>query len=219
MKALMQSTRGALALGAGALVLLTLAGWFLLVSPQRSKASDLEQQVAAAQTTLVQRQAALRNPSVNVHVKAGDTYRLTKALPDTGDMAGVILDVQRLAGRNGLDFSSISPAPATVGTSGYTTQPIAITVQGRFGTISRFLGDLRSLVRVRHGRLDARGRLYSVSQIDVGKPGDKAEFPVVLATVTLNAFTFTAPVPPAATPTPSTPSSSSGTIAAVGATP
>jgi len=218
MKALIQTTRGMLAIGAGALALVTLAGWFLVVSPQRSKASDLQQQVEGARAALAARQAALRTPSTDVHVKAGDTYRLTKALPDVTDMAGVILDVHRLARRNDLDFASIAPAPATVGTSGYTTQPIAVTVQGRFGEISRFLGDLRSLVGVRNGRLDARGRLYSVTQIDIGKPGDKADFPVVLATVTLNTFTFTTPPPVTAAPTPST-SSSSGTIAAAGVTP
>ena len=94
-------------------------------------------------------------------MKPGDLYRLTKALPNEIDMSGILLDVNRIAGRNELEFSSIAPSPQVLGT-GYLQQPLAVVVQGRFGNVSRFLGDLRSLVSVRGGRLDARGRLYSV---------------------------------------------------------
>ena len=96
--------------------------------------------------------------------------------------------------------------------------PLSVVVQGRFGDVSRFLGDVRTLVTVRKGRLDSRGRLYSVSQVDVSRARLDKKFPVVKATVTLNAYAFSAPVP--ATPAPSTTPdpSSNGTVAA-GATP
>ena len=93
-------------------------------------------------------------------------------------------------------------------------------MQGRFGNISSFLGDLRTLVSVRGKRLDARGRLYSVSSVNITAPDSPDKFPVVKAAVKLNAYAFSAPVPatPAPDPSTSTDTSSDGTVAA-GATP
>ena len=200
---------------AGAVVLLA-AAWFLLVAPQRSKATELDTQVSTARTDLSQRRLALAKPSANVTVMPSDLYRLSKALPGSTNMAGILLDVNRLAARNKLEFSSIAPAPAVAGT-GYVQQPLSVVVQGRFGSVSRFLGDVRTLVKVRKGRLDARGRLYSVSQVDITEPEPGKSFPVVRATVMLNAYQFDGSTP---IPAPSTTAdaSSSGTVAA-GATP
>jgi hypothetical protein len=151
-----------------------------------------------------------------VKVRASDLFRLNKALPDKSDMSAIILDVNRLAAANKLSFSSIAPTAAIAGT-GSIAQPVIVTVQGRFGAVSKFLGDLRKLVRVRGGLLDARGRTYSITQIDVGSP-DESTFPMVKSTVTINAHSFipTAPVDPNAATTTTPPST--GTVAA-GVTP
>ena len=154
-------------------------------------------------------------------VRASDGYRLATALPKSVDMPGVIYDVQRLAAKHKLSFTSIKPEPTPVVGDGYTATPVALEVQGRFSDLSSFLGELRSLVRVRHGRLDTRGRLYSVGGIDIGAPQSPAIFPVVLAKVTLNAYAFSAPAKTATTTIPSTPSSgqSSSENVAAGAKP
>ncbi len=91
-------------------------------------------------------------------------------------------------------------------------------MQGRFTDVSRFLGELRQLVRVQKRRLDARGRIYSTTNVNLTE-GD-TKFPNVKAAVTIEAYTFnaaTAAGTPTDTTTPTTPSSS-GTVAA-GATP
>jgi hypothetical protein len=198
---------------AGGLIIV-LAAWFLLVSPQRAKANDLSAQVSTARAELTTKKLALANPSAPVTVKPSDLYRLTKAMPDGTDMSGILLDVNRLAARNKLSFNSITPSPAVLGT-GYLEQPLAVVVQGRFGNVSRFLGDVRRLVSVRGDRLDARGRLYSVSAVNITAPDSPKTFPVVKAVVTLNAYSFSAP-PATTTPDPSTTTdtSSSGTVAA-----
>lgn len=220
MKALserLSSTRARIAVGAFGLVVVLAAAWLLLVSPQRSKVGDLKQSVDTARTELVTRQQALAAPSAEVRVRASDTYRLTKALPDAVGMAGIILDVNRVAKAHALTFTSIAPA-AAVPSTGYNAQPLTLVLQGRFSSISGFLGDIRGLVRVRKTTLDARGRLYSVTSVDLGQ-ADDAEFPVVKATLTLQSFTFSGTPPATDTgTTPSTTPSSSGTVAA-GATP
>jgi len=218
MSDLLSTTKGKVGLGVAAGLLVLLACWFLLVAPQRSKAKDLKTQIAASQDELATRRLALLKPAANVTVKPSDLYRLTKALPSETDMSSILLDVDRLAQKRGLKFTSITPQTEALG-SGFTQQPLAVVVQGRFGSVSAFLGDLRSLVTVRHHRLDARGRLYSVSQVDISAPDSPTTFPVVKAAVTLNAYSFSAASPTPEAPTTTTPdSSSSGTVAA-GATP
>ena len=221
MNTLLQQRKGVLAAAGAAFALVVFGGWFLLVSPERSKATDLAAQVETANSDLAQRQAALQHPAAKVTLRASDGYRLAKALPGTVDMPGVIFDIQRLASSNRLAFTSIRPQAAGLAGIGYVSTPVGLTVQGRFSDVSSFLGDLRSLVRVRHDRLDARGRLYSVGAVNLGAPQDPAEFPVVLATLTLNTFAFSPPPPATPSTAPSTPSSgqsSSGNVAA-GATP
>jgi Tfp pilus assembly protein PilO len=214
MSDLFRSPRGKLGLVAAGGVLLLAATWFLVVAPQRSKASKLSNDVTAAQAQLAQRRVALARPSAKVTVKPGDLYRLTKALPNETDMSGVLIDVDRVARANKLSFTSITPSSQVAGT-GYLEQPVGIVVQGRFGNVSNFLGDLRRLVSVRHGRLDARGRIYTVSKVTMNAPDSPTSYPVVKAAVTLNAYSFTQ-APSVSTPSPSTTTdtSSSGTVAA-----
>jgi Tfp pilus assembly protein PilO len=203
---------------AGVVVLILAASWLLLLSPKRDKVVELDQSIAAKQTELAAKQAALAQPAAAVKIRASDLFRLNKALPDKTDMTAIILDINRLATANKLSFSSLAPSAAIAGT-GSIAQPVTVTVQGRFGSVSSFLGDLMNLVSVRgHGLLDARGRTYSITQVELGSP-DKASFPMVKATVTINAHSFvpTAPVDPnAATASSTTPST--GTVAA-GVTP
>lgn len=219
MSALLHSPKGRIgAVVAGGLLIMA-AAWFLLISPQKSKAAELDAEVSAARAELSQRRLALAQPSASVSVKPSDLYRLTKALPNDTAMSEILLDVNRLSVRNALDFRSITPATSVLGT-GYLQQPLDVVVQGRFGDISRFLGDLRSLVTVRRSRLDARGRLYSVTRVEITEPESAKKFPIVRAKVTLNAYSFSAPAP-APAPDPSTTradSPPSGTVAA-GVTP
>lgn len=206
------STRARLALGAAALVLVLLGGWFALLAPKRSQAAELDQQLAAARTELSQRRLARTRPAVDVKVRPSDLYRLTKALPSSIDMAGVILDVDALAARNALSFTSITPGAAVAGT-GFVAQPVSVVVQGRFADVSSFLGDLRTLVSVRNRLLDARGRLYAVTSVNLGAP-ETGAFPRVKAIVSVNAYAFSPPPAGSTTAPPSTTSPSGGTIAA-----
>jgi len=215
MRDLLRSPRGKIGLIAAGGVLLFVAAWLLVVAPRRSQANELAGKVNVAEGELTQRRAGLTHPSTSVIVKPSDLYRLTKALPNDTDMSSILIDVDRVARDNNLVFTSITPATQVTGT-GYVEQPLAVEVQGRFGNISHFLGELRSLVSVHGGRLDARGRLYTVSKVDVNAPDSPSVYPVVKAAVTLNAYSFTQAAPTTTLPSPPTTggSSSSGTVAA-----
>lgn len=215
MRSRLQSKNGMLVAVVGGAVLVAAAMWFLAISPQKSKASKLDTQIAAVQAQIVERRTALATPSAQLHVRASDLYRLTKAMPDNTDMAGIILSLNRLAQSHALSFEAIQPM-AQVAQPGFSVVPINVTVQGRFGAVSSFLGDLRRMVNVRRKALVASGRLFSVDQVSFGSPDDKKSFPDVKAQLVVDAFTFVGGA--IGTPTPTTPSTPSGTEAA-GATP
>jgi len=215
-KGLLQSKKGIVGAGALGLVCVLAAGWFLGVAPKRQEAAELAVTVTSAQEELARKRAELARPSVAVRVKANDLYRLSKALPGQVDPAGVILDVDRIAKRNGLTFWSLSPE-RPLPTAGALQQPFKVELEGRFTDVSRFLRDLRRLVSVKHGRLVVNGRVYAIDSLELDEPDSGAKFPIVKASVTVNAFSF-APAAPPAGGTTTTTTTSTGTVAA-GATP
>jgi len=192
-----------------------LAGYFLLVSPQRGKAADLKKETAATEQQIadyrVQDAAAKATPPIRV----AELFRLTKAMPDDVDMAGILLELSQVARDSGIEFDSITPQGATAQT-GYSTIPITLEFDGNYYELADFLFRLRSLVRVHDGRLDADGRLFVVDSISFSE--STHSFPRIKATLTVHTFVFgdatsTAPTTPAASTTPATTGPTSTTAA------
>lgn len=198
----------------GAVVLVVAAAWILLVSPERSKVTKLDGQVTSVQAQIDQRRAALATPKADVHIRASDVYRLTRAIPDATDMSGIIMVLNRVAGSHKLQFESLQPG-AMVAQPGFSVQPLTVVIQGRFGDVSGFLGELRKLVRVKKHQLAATGRLFAIDSVNFTAPDSKKSYPNVKATLTVDAFTFTGGVLPT-TPgeSTSTTPAASGTVAA-----
>jgi hypothetical protein len=101
--------------------------WFLVLGPQRSKATKLgtqlnkaQQRLTAAQAEVTQSRAARAEYPVNYATVA----RLGKAVPSTGDVPSLVYQLSSTAQTTGVDFRSIklqnassgataAPAPAT----------------------------------------------------------------------------------------------------------
>ena len=79
------------------MLLYGLAGYFLLVSPQKGKAADLKRQTAAAQQQLDQYRILAAQARATPPIRVAELFRLTKAMPDSVDMAGVILELSQVA--------------------------------------------------------------------------------------------------------------------------
>jgi Tfp pilus assembly protein PilO len=194
---LLSSKAGVVAVAAGTAAVIAAAGWFLLVKPKQNEAKKLDASIATVEQSIAARRAELARPKAAIRVRPSDLYRLSKALPGKPDIAGVMLEINRLAGLHGITFRSIqsnAPVPATA----YMVHPFEVTLEGRFANVSGFLGDLRKLVRVKKERIDVRGRLFAVDTLALSKPDGDKKFPTVKAVVTLDAFAFTG----GAAPTP-----------------
>ena len=194
----------------------------LLVSPARSKSTDLQTQITATQSDIATRKAAIaRKPKIEVDVRTSDLYRLTKAVPERADVPGIVLELNRLSRGTGVSFRSIAPQPVVTG-QGYNVLPLSVVVNGRFGEVNSFLHQLRRLVTVKKARLDASGRLFAVDNVELAESAGK--FPEVQAKITLDAFVYaggvlpTDPAAPNANPSNTSSPPSSGAVAA-GATP
>jgi Tfp pilus assembly protein PilO len=178
-------------------------GLFLLVLPQRHEAASLKEQVSQTETQIfTARSASTKKPEERVPVT--NLFKLAKAMPDQTDMTSILLQLQRTADEAGVELESIQPGTSATG-SGYLVQPLNVTVDGKYFTITRFLQRLRELVTVENGKLEARGRLFTVTSLHFG-PGSRG-FPSLGAVLNVNAFVYSggsSGVPPAVAAVPTT---------------
>ena len=167
-----------------AVVLALVVGWFALVAPKRSEASKLSRQIDDAKAQIA---AANASPSHSSAIRVADLFKLSRAMPNSSDIPGVLLQLSRVAEEAGVSFQSIVPQdPVQVGS--YQRIAITLTFEGRFYDLSDFLYRLRNLVGVHNGVLNATGRLFTVDTISFDEGA--LQFPQVKATLAVSAFVF-----------------------------
>jgi hypothetical protein len=204
-----------IALIAFGFLVLAAGGYFLVLGPQRSKASDLNKQIADTNSAIDAARALTVEAKKGAQIRVADLYRLTKAMPDQTDMADIILELNQVAQDSGITFEQISPSTTATPISGYLAIPITVEFQGNFYDLADFLYRLRNLVDVRHGTLDASGRLFAIDEVDFAEAPPPPGFPQIRAHLVIDAFVYgtgTAPTVPA----PST--GATGATGASGAT-
>ena len=103
----------------------------------------------------------------------------------------MLLDLDRLAKTNKLTLWGLTPAQP-LPTVDMLQQPYTVVLEGRFASVSKFLREVRKLVGIQRGRLAVKGRVYTVDQVTLEQPAGGDTFPVVRATVTVNAYSFAA---------------------------
>ena len=202
---------------AAGFVLAGLGGYFMLIGPQRSKAAGLQKQIADTNQAIVSARTLTLQAKRTAKIRVADIFRLTKAMPDQTDMAGIVLELTQIAGASGITFEQITPATTATPLSGYAAIPITVEFQGNFYQLADFLYRLRNLVDVRRGALDATGRLFAVDSVEFAEAPPPPGFPQIRAHLVIDAFVFgTGAAPTVAPPTtgstgPTGPTGSTGT--------
>ena len=101
-------------LGAVALSLvILLGGWFLLVSPKKSQASDLEAQAATVQgqnANLTTQIATLKAQNAQLPEHAAKLAKFRQQLPDNPALPGLIRSLSDIAKTSGVELVSLAPA-------------------------------------------------------------------------------------------------------------
>ena len=200
------STRALGAIVGVVIVAFAAAGYFMVVSPKKAEVMRLDEEIAAAQVDLRDALAATAAQDDTQPIAVADIFRLATAMPSTPDMPGILLELSRIADETGIRFKSITPQSA-LPVGAYQVVPIDVAFDGSFYALSDLLFRLRTLVTVRRGELHAAGRLFAVESVDFSE-SDRG-FPLLAATLKLNAYVYglnTAPstVPPPAETPPAT---------------
>jgi Tfp pilus assembly protein PilO len=143
------------------------AGWFLLVSPQRSHAADLRTQAATEQAstaTLQGQISQLKQQQAGEPAQQRTLAQIAAQIPDNPQLPTLIRELSTAAHKSGVSLDSLAPtqpsllttaasAPAggvagTTATASPVAQiPVTISVTGSYFNIESFLHELEHLDR------------------------------------------------------------------------
>jgi len=209
--------RLALIVSVVAVLVVLLIGWFVLVSPQRSKANELDAQVSSVELQLADAQRVLATPN---KVQTANALRAaTRALPNTPRTSEVLNQLSAMVAASKVGLQSIGPG-AIAATGGAQPYPLTLSVTGRYFALQKFVRLLQQSAEVKNDKITGKGRLYSIDSITFGgggaTPGQSSG--TISATMSLNAYVYGPPVAPPPTTTTTTTTSDTTTTAA-GSTP
>lgn len=200
-----------------AALLVAVVGYMLLLSPQKSQLAKIKAEIAAtdAQTLQYQAAAAAAKPTAVPVVHVADIYRLARAMPSAESMADILVELDSIARSAGVELGGISPQAPTPG-NGFQIVSLQLSFTGDFFATTDFLYRLRTLVDVRHGQLEAGGRIFAVQQGTL-TPGTGAQ---LTGQVTVQTYVYgTATTTPAAAPAAPAPTSTDTTATTTAPTP
>ena len=183
-------------------VVLIVAWYFLLLSPTRTKLSDLDGQVQAQQAALAtatQEVARLESYKKTAPQSRAEIVRLGKMLPESEGIPSLIIELTGTADASGVDLNSIARGATQPGTP-FGLQSVTLQVTGRFFDVEDFLYRLESYVAFRNASFRVTGRLLEVKTLTItgAATTTSGSAPPLTVSVELNAYLWAAPVAAAA---------------------
>jgi Tfp pilus assembly protein PilO len=136
--------------GAAAIVLLIVAGWFLLISPKFTKADDVRTQIDDTDTQLI----GLRKKIAGLEAQKArlSTYKAAlqanqQALPSTPAVPDFLRQLQDAGSATRVKVNGVSVAPPAqvTGVAGVWQLPITLTAQGDPNNLGAFLNQLQAV--------------------------------------------------------------------------
>lgn len=167
------------------------AFWVLVVSPERSKVSDLSTQIATEKATLATAQAALASARRTAAGYVGDVHAISQvmtAVPPRVSEAALVSLIAKVAGTP-VNFHALSVGgPATVGASGPSALGLTFTFKSTYRSLQNMITALDGLTATDGTNVSATGRLVTIDAIAlVPVPPDQES-----ATVTAQVYSQTA---------------------------
>ena len=169
-------------------VAVVIAGYFVLLRPQSTKADNLDKEIAALETELkAANELAAPDEEPKLPIEVADLVELAKAMPDNPELADAILELNAASEGAGVGFIAISPGSPFAG-AGYTQLPLTLSFEGNYYSLTELIYQLRNLVTVRDGVLDAHGRLFTIDSLDWHEAEDG--FPTIQADLAVSAYVY-----------------------------
>ena len=204
------------------------AGWFLMISPQRSHASQLRTEAASVENStngLMTQISQLKEQQKGETAQQKRLAEIAQLIPDNPQLPALIRQLSAAAHKAGVSLDSLAPStPAPVaaaaGAAGAAAPlaqiPVTISVTGSYFNIESFLRKLEHLDRA----LKTTGLTIAPNNGDTAKAGDAGAAPNAL-TGQIQAIVYESPAvtPAAATTQTAAPATPSTTQSTPGATP
>ena len=217
-----------------ALVVAIVAPWLLVISPKRSEAKKVQQQITAAQSQLTALHTETASGQLARRSFVGsysDLVKLGEAVPTDDNTPSLIYQLQAAANAAHVNFVSLTfnagqggssttssstasqaaaaalPPGATIGPAGFPIEPFTFAFEGNFFHLADFLGRLQRFVTVSNQGLAVSGRLMTLNAISLGPAS--SGFPRITASISATTFLLPASQGLVNGATPTGPASSS----------
>jgi len=194
--------------GAVLIVVVGIAFWMLAVSPKREEAAKLDKQAASLETSLSIHQGEVTQGEAAREEFDSDYQKLVvlgKAVPGDDDTASLLVQINRIAEKTGVEFRNIKltsdggeeeaaaapegaspteataallPLGASVGPAGLAAMPYTLTFDGNFFTIADFIAKLDALVKTENEDVLVDGRLLTIDGFSLA-PDEEKGFPAL----------------------------------------
>jgi Tfp pilus assembly protein PilO len=182
---------GGIALAA---VLVAVGGYMVAIRPQIAKTHALDAQIATAQIQYAALHGSDGTRRRSLH--AAELFQLSRAMPNSDDQPGVMLELSRLAAASSVDLMAIAMQPRVALSDGSSALPVNVTVDGSWGHLASFLHQVRNQVRVKGTTVSVAGRLFVIDSIQINPSSAP---PAIEAVLQMSAFDYGAPPSPTAT--------------------
>lgn len=159
--------RATLVVGALALVLLAVAGWFLVVGPKTAALAEVHtaiEDTRAQNQVLAQQLETLRAQAEQLAETERSAEALTRLFPETADQPGLfemVTGAAEAAGIPARDVTALTPTPPSVGGADPATgatlvpaagddlarQTVTLSVEGSYAQTSQLLANLEQMPR------------------------------------------------------------------------
>jgi len=151
---MMKNKRAVLALGAIVLVLVGLAGWQFVVSPQLAQGSSIKASIAQINTSIQLAEAKIKgecNKLTNIEAVLAQARNNQAKFPPTADVTTLFTQIRTAANSAGISTQNITevqaPAPVIGNVNSVAEMGITITVAGKPTQVATFLGALEAMPR------------------------------------------------------------------------
>ena len=169
---------------AGALVLITVFNYFLLISPELTKLEQQAAQQRQLDSQLQEKSEIAQN--LNERRREMDVLqqKLDEALselPESADLDELLAQLNEIGRKSGLEISTVEPTPEETAQI-YVKIPIKMVLTGNYHEVAMFLQSLANLRRI-----------VNVNNIQLGSPTLKAEKVVLNTSFVATTFRFLDP--------------------------